>query len=231
MLHHRRKPGDRIHHIRTRLPACTVFSDLLVELRKYLAPFLVQLLWRMHRRVRDGCGDVAEKRLLRLHAAAHKRPRLFHHRRVQIRALLQRQLAAVVHVGGGIIGVRNGLAFPAVKLIEPVVQRIRRALQVRVAQSPFTKGARAVAGRLKDLWQHRHCFIQRRAHLAAQIPSHITAPRMHAGHQHRPAWRAHRVPRVMRRKLQSFTRQPVNVRRLEFLLPITRQVSISEIIG
>ena len=105
----------------------------------------------MHRRVRDGCGDVAEKRLLRLHTAAHKRPRLFHHRRVQIRALLQRQLAAVVHVGGGIIGVRNGLAFPAVKLIEPVVQRIRRALQVRVAQSPFTKGARAVAAALKTL--------------------------------------------------------------------------------
>ena len=90
MLHHRRKPGDRIHHIWTRLPTCTIFSDLLVELRKYLAPFLVQLLWRMHRRVRDGCGDVAEKRLLRLHAAAHKRPRLFHHRRVQVRALLQR---------------------------------------------------------------------------------------------------------------------------------------------
>ena len=54
---------------------------------------------------------------------------------------------------------------------------------------------------------------------------------MHAGHQYRAARRAHRIARVVRRELQSLTRQPVNVRRLEFLLPITRQVSISEIIG
>ena len=54
---------------------------------------------------------------------------------------------------------------------------------------------------------------------------------MHAGHQNRAARRTHRVPRVMRRELQSFTRQLVNVRRLKFRLPITRQVSISEIIS
>ena len=231
MLHHRGKPRDGIHHIRTRLAAGTVSANFFVELRKHFAPFRVQLRRRVHRRVRDGGGDVTKKRLLRRRTAPNEIARVLHQRPVNVRTFFQRNLPAIVHRGGGIIRMGDHLAFPAVIFIEPVAQGIGRARQMRVAEAPLAKRPRAITGRLEHLRQHRHLRIQCRLVFVAQIPAHKTMARMLARHQHRSARRTNRVARIMRRKLQALLREPINVRRLKFFLPVTRQIAIAKVVG
>ena len=136
-----------------------------------------------------------------------------------------------MHRGGGVIRVGDHLTFPAVIFIKPVAQWIARSGQVRVAEAPLAKRARAITRRLEHLRQHGHFCIQRRPVFVAKIAAHIAMARVLAGHQHRAARRANGVTRIMRRKLQALLREPIDVRCLKFFLTVTRQIAVAQIVG
>ena len=160
ILHHGSIAGDGIDHFWARLIiACAIATDLAVELRKYLAPFLVQLFRRVHRRVRNRHWHVAEERLLLLSVLFDEGECLLHHHIVDVGALRHiNQLTVFDHMYGK-VGMGRALRFPAVEHIESMTQRIFIGLCVCGSQSPFAIHPGGVASVLEYLRQGRHLRI------------------------------------------------------------------------
>ena len=132
---------------------------------------------------------------------------------------------------GRIVTMRVRLAVVAEKSIEALLRRV--ALGPHIAEPPLAKRAGHVAFLLQQL-TNRH-LAGRDGKLPFGLHRLVAAHNGMAGvltrHQHTPRWRAHRRSRIKIREPHPAFSQAINVRSLDEFLPITAQVTITQIIG
>ena len=130
-----------------------------------------------------------------------------------------------------VIAVGNALAIVTEKSVEALMNRITR--RARPAKTPLAKCASSVPLLAQQL-SNSHLDIWNRMlplRLHGLVVAHKRMPRMLAGHQHTARRRTHGVAGVIRCEPHTLTRKLVEMRRLDFLLPVRSQLCPTEIIG
>ena len=133
-----------------------------------------------------------------------------------------------------VIVVCDRLAIVAVEAMESLVQWIARASnrpQPPLAECP-ERLPQAPQGEWQSQFPSRHWLLPLPTfpHPSA-IFSDVSMSRMLPTHQDTPRRRADIVPRIMRQEPHPLPGHAVQIGCLDFLLPITSQISITEIIG
>ncbi len=230
IFHHTRKAGDRIGDWRTGLPLRrAVFSNPLIKLRIDLAPLLMQLWWRVHRRMRNRGGNVAEERRVGFRVLLNKIEGIVHDQIVNVGALRQRDFHAVAHNTGGVIRMRDALIFPTGKMIKAMRHGVHRSLVAGLPKAPLAVSSSRVTGILKQARQRRHIGVQRRSSLAT-IATAMHAAWMLPRHQYRAGRRTNCVTGIMIGEQHPLVGKAVNIGRLELLLPVAAEITHTEII-
>ena len=183
----------------------------------------------MHRGMRNRGGDVAEKRLAGFRILFNEIEGCVHDQIMDIGPLFQRHFFPVANDATRIVSMGDALVFPAGKMIKAMRHRVHRARIASLAKAPLPVSTGSVTGVFKQPRQGCHFRIQRRSPFAA-VPTTMHMPRMLARHQNRARRRANRIARVVIGKQHPFIRKAIDIRRLEFLLPVAAEIAVAKVV-
>ena len=131
-----------------------------------------------------------------------------------------------------VIIVRVVLVRVAEEVVESLSRRQTHCRFALVAEPPLADERRRIARRLQ---RPRHRHVPRPERLRqridrARVAAHTRVPRVQPRHQHAAARSAHRGPRVKLREPHPLRRHAVQVRRLNQLLPVAPEVSVTKVV-
>lgn len=232
VLHHSCEAGDGIDHVWARLvrPG-SVFSNLGVEFREDLPPFVMEVSGSMHGGVGNGRGDVAKEGLFGRGMAVDKGPSLIHDEVIDEGSFLHGDFFAIVDEGRGEIGVGNSLAFPSIEFVKPMGQGVWGAFDVCFPETPFSKRSRRVSRETKELGEDEGFRGKRGSILTPRnISPEVAFPRVKPGHEDGAGGAADGVSRVVLGETKALRSQTIDVRRLQFFLAIAGEISVAEVV-
>lgn len=126
----------------------------------------------------------------------------------------------------GVIIVRMGMVEKADEFIEPLLRR--QAFGILLSQTPFADATRMIAGLFQELGDGE---IVRAQILIAPIAAHERMSTMKPGHERTTRRRANGAAGVGARETNPLPCQFIEVGRFYLLLPITTEVSVTQVIG
>ena len=118
---------------------------------------------------------------------------------------------------------------------EPLVEALllRRPARTRRTETPFPDQPGCVPRRIEPARQserlRRQCELPLGLHL--DVVAHEGVPRVQPRQEHAARRRAHRRARVELREAQAFTREPIQIRRDDLLLPVAAELPVPEVVG
>lgn len=207
-----------------------VFAHDVIELGIDFAPLIVEFLGSVHCGVGDGGGDVAEERLVRFGASLDELHGIIHDDVVDVFSFFEGDFLSVVDVGGGVVGVGDGLALPAAKFVEAVGEWVGFAWFIGVAEAPFPEGSGGVSGVFEDLGEDDF-FGFEEALGFANVATNGDFAWVLAGQEDGTGWAADGIAGVVGRELDALATKAVDVGSFKFLLAIDGKVSEAEVIG
>ena len=147
------------------------------------------------------------------------------------RAVVERDLLAVVLDERRVVAVRDPLARHAEEALEALLERTARG--VEAAHAPLAEGAGRVARRLQRRGQRGDAGRQGELFLIPHVPvvARRRAARVAAGHEHRAGGRAYGVAAVVAGEDHPFAGEAIHVRRADDLLAVVADFAVAEVVG